>query len=426
MPAGRAPHEGGHEAGARGEPECAPGHRADAGETTSVVCPAARRCGGPGDRLRGGDCGGGGPGRAPGHGGVRQVADRRHLAGVRESPVEQGTGVGAVGGGRAQQRDDDRPTAAGGGPDERRAGRHRVSVLHPDGAVVGAKQRVVVLDLEALVAAPGEGRPRDGEVSPHAGVVERGAAEHGQVVHAGDLPRTVQSGRIARDGFTRTQRLGQRVHPGQDCRGAAAGFDEGYRRVVATGDHHGGCQVPNGVGDAGHQADLGAVHAGRIVVDGDDPVRRQSGEHGQRGEDLHGAGRKILRVRAGGGEDGAAAGVRDQPGLRGQPRRYRGGWGASGCPSGCGRRARLAACFCAAAGTGTGLSTPDGLATRIGNRWHGGRGGGQGRSEPRRGSEQQPHDGDGEDQGPPSPRMDTVRGPTAAVGRGRLLDGGCA
>ncbi len=424
MPAGRAPHEGGHDAGARGEPECAPGHRADAGgEPAGVVRPVARRCGGPGDCLCGGR-GGGGPGRGPG--GVRQVADRRHLAGVRESPVEQGTGVGAVGGGRAQQRDDDRPTAAGGGPDERRAGRNRVSVLHPDGAVVGAKQRVVILDLEALVAAPGEGCPRDGEVSPHAGVVECGAAEHGQVVHTGDLPRTVQSGRIARDGFARTQRLGQGVHPGQDRRGAAAGFDEGYRRVVATGDHHGGCQVPNGVGDAGHQADLGAVHAGRIIADGDDPVRRQAGEHGQRGEDLHGAGRKILCVRAGGGEDGAAAGVRDQPGLRGQPRRCRGGWGASGRRSGRGRRARLAACFRAADSAGTGLSTPDGLATRIGSRWRGGRGNGQGRSEPRRGSEQQPHGGDGENQGPSSPRMDAVRGPTAAEGWRRLLHGGCA
>ncbi len=426
MPAGRAPHEDGYDAGSYGEPECAPGHRADAGdETASVVRrPVARRCGWPGDRL----CGGGGPGCVPGSGpgGVRQVADRRHLVGMRESPVEQGAGVDTVGGGRAQQRDDDRPTAAGGGPDERRAGRHRVSVLHPDGAVVGAKQRVVVLDLEALVAAPGEGCLRDGEVSPHAGVVERGAAEYGQVVHAGDLPRTVQSGRIARDGFARTQRLGQRVHPVQDRRGAAAGFDEGYRRVVATGDHHGGCQVPNGVADAGHQADLGAVHAGRIIVDGDDPVRRQAGEHGQRGEDLHGAGRKILCVRAGGGEDGAAAGVRDQPGLRGQPRRCRGGWGASGRRSGRGRRARLAACFRAGDSTGTGLSTSDGLATRIGSRWHGGHGGGQGRGEPRRGSEQQPHGGDGEDQGPPSPRADAVRGATTAVGRGRLLDGDCA
>ncbi len=154
-------------------------------------------------------------------------------------------------------------------------------------------------------------------------VREAGPEDEGQVVHAGDLTGSVQSGRSLGVGVPGAEPARFDVHVGERARDAAAPAaepGESIGRVVARVEKETEKQVLDRVGPAVHEADGRAarLEVEIFVRDRGHVSRVQLGQYGRSKKQLLQAGRRGIAMCAARAEHRTRVQVGDEPGGRGQ------------------------------------------------------------------------------------------------------------
>ena len=154
--------------------------------------------------------------------------------------------------------------------------------------------------------------------------VHRRAQHQGQVVRAGELRPTVETGWRLGQRVVCTKAPGLDVHLRHRPRRAAVGERERHRRVVARHQKQRPEQRVDGVLAAGDQADRGSFRVRCRGRCGDHAVTGQMRDHHQSSQEFQHAGWLVATVRIARGQDAAGVEIGDHPRLRGQVRGQRG------------------------------------------------------------------------------------------------------
>ncbi len=250
-----------------------------------------------------------------------QHADRAHLPGHREPPVQQALSRGDLGErGGVQDRDDQRDAVPPGHADVGGARLQGPADLPAQAAAVLGDQ-VVLVDQQFMLA-PLEREPgRPQRVVAHEGGHLQGApGDQGEVVGGDDLAWCGQAVGLPGDDVVGLQVVCFCVHQGDALGEGSAGLGEGDGRVVGGDQQQRLEQVGHLVPVSGDEADDVRLDRCGPLGGQDRCVRPQPGQHGDRGEHLQRAGRRKQPVRVLGREHGSGARVRDQVRRRGHGR----------------------------------------------------------------------------------------------------------